>query len=29
MGNDKDMGWSVFTHRLDGGFNYWGSWGDQ
>ncbi len=19
MGNDKDMGWSVFTHRLDGG----------
>ena len=24
MGNDKDMGWSVFTHRLDGGFNHWG-----
>ena len=24
MGNDKDMGWSVFTHRLDGGSNLWG-----
>ena len=24
MGNDKDMGWSVFTHRLDGGLNLWG-----
>ena len=24
MGNDKDMGWSVFTHRLDGSQNLWG-----
>ena len=25
MGNDSDLAWAIFTHRLDGGYNLWGS----
>ena len=24
MSNSRDLAWSIFTHRLDGGYNLWG-----